>query len=96
VSGVRRLDRRAVCRIGHRDPAGGVAVESSAVLTTGATKVGIVTERMVPASGSVRSARCRGGSFLPAGRGDLRLLCREGLAVIGVDRHHTQPRTRPE
>ena len=78
VSGVRRLDRRAVCRIGHRDPAGGVAVESSAVLATGATKVGIVTERMVPPSGSVRPARCRGGSFLPAGRG--------GAAPAG-DRH---------
>src|ERR1019366_211182 len=35
--------------------------------------------------------RAAGG---PAGRGDLHPLCREGLTVIGVDRHHTQTRTR--
>jgi hypothetical protein len=45
--GVRRLDRRALCRGGCQDSAGkDVAVESLAVLAIGDTKVGITTERI--------------------------------------------------
>jgi hypothetical protein len=47
---VRRLDRRAACRTGHLDSRGDdVAVESSAVLAIGDTKVGIATERITAA-----------------------------------------------
>lgn len=45
--GMRRLDRRVLCRIGRQDSAGkDVAVESFAVLAIGDTKVGITTERI--------------------------------------------------
>ena len=45
--GVRRLDRRVLCRRGCQDSAGkDVAVESFAVLAIGDTKVGITTERI--------------------------------------------------
>jgi len=45
--GVRRLDRRALCRRGCLDTAGGdVAVESSAVLALGGEKVAIAAERI--------------------------------------------------
>jgi hypothetical protein len=45
--GVRRLDRRVLCRRGRQDSTGtDVAVESFAVLTIGDTKVGIATERI--------------------------------------------------
>ena len=45
--GVRRVDRRALCRHGCLDTAGGdVAVESSAVLALGGVKVAIATERI--------------------------------------------------
>jgi hypothetical protein len=45
--GVRRLDRRALCRGACQDSAGTeVAVESLAVLAIGDTKVGITTERI--------------------------------------------------
>ena len=45
--GVRRLDRRVLCRRGCQDSTGkDVAVESFAVLAIGDTKVGIATERI--------------------------------------------------
>jgi hypothetical protein len=45
--GVQRLDRRALCRHGCLDTAGGdVAVESSAVLALDGDKVAIATERI--------------------------------------------------
>ena len=45
--GVRRVDRRALCRHGCLDTAGGdVAVESSAVLALDGVKVAIATERI--------------------------------------------------
>jgi hypothetical protein len=45
--GVQRVDRRALCRHGHLDTAGGdVAVESSAVLALDGIKVAIATERI--------------------------------------------------
>jgi hypothetical protein len=45
--GVRRLDRRVMCRRGRQDSTGkDVAVESSAVLAIGDTRVGITTERI--------------------------------------------------
>ncbi len=45
--GVRRLDRRVLCRRGRQDSTGkDVAVESSAVLAIGDTRVGITTERI--------------------------------------------------
>jgi hypothetical protein len=45
--GMRRLDRRVLCRRGRQDSAGkDVAVESFAMLAIGDTKVGITTERI--------------------------------------------------
>ena len=45
--GVRRLDRRVMCRRGRQDSTGkDVAVESSAVLAIGDTRVGITTEKI--------------------------------------------------
>jgi hypothetical protein len=45
--GVQRLDRRALCRHGYLDTAGGdIAVDSSAVLTLDGEKVAIATERI--------------------------------------------------
>jgi hypothetical protein len=45
--GVRRLDRRVLCRRGRQDSTGeDVAVESLAVLAIGDTRVGITTERI--------------------------------------------------
>jgi hypothetical protein len=45
--GVQRLDRRALCRHGCLDAAGGdVAIESSAVLALDGVKVAIATERI--------------------------------------------------
>ena len=45
--GVQRLDRRALCRHGCLDAAGGdVAVQSSAVLALDGAKVAIATERI--------------------------------------------------
>jgi hypothetical protein len=45
--GVQRVDRRALCRHGYLDTAGGdVAVESSAVLALDGVKVAIATERI--------------------------------------------------
>ena len=45
--GVQRVDRRALCRHGCLDTAGGdVAVESSAVLALDGVKVAIATERI--------------------------------------------------
>ena len=45
--GVRRVDRRALCRHGCLDSAGGdVAIESSAVLALDGVKVAIATERI--------------------------------------------------
>ena len=44
---MQRLDRRALCRHGCLDAAGGdVAVQSSAVLALDGTKVAIATERI--------------------------------------------------